>query len=463
MTDYYESYIGTSKEEREEMLASINKSDILELFSDIPKELLFDGDMNIPGPFSEAALARYFKNIASKNMDPNKITSFLGGGIRQQYIPAALAEIMSRGELYTAYTPYQPEVSQGMLQIIYEYQSQVAELLDMDIVNASMYDWATAIGEVLLIMARITRKTRFIIAGPIPSNRLEVAKSYMQNENLKIEIIEDKDGALAIEKIISIFEEEATKPKKEQTIAGVYFEVPSFFGTLPEYPKRLVDTVHKSSALVAVGVDPISLGIISPPGEYGADFVVGEGQLLGNSPSTGGPLLGIMALKSDKKWIRQVPGRLIGKTTELTSERPGYCITLQTREQHIRREKATSNICSNQSLTAVNAAIYLATLGKQGVIELAQQLMDKAHYLANELNIIPGVTSPKYEKPFFSEFVVEFKGITHEELEEKCISKNYVPGIKLEGDGCLRLIAVSEILTLEMLDGFVATIKEVML
>ncbi|MHA2502187.1 MAG: aminomethyl-transferring glycine dehydrogenase subunit GcvPA [Candidatus Kariarchaeaceae archaeon] len=460
MSSFYESYIGTSEEERKAMLEEIGMNDILDLFSDIPEDLILDSPLPIPGPFSEQNLTRLFASIAAKSLDTSKVTSFLGGGIRQMYIPAAIEELMRRGELYTSYTPYQPEISQGLLQILYEYQSMLAEILAMDVVNASMYDWASALGEVVLVMARITRKQKVILAGPIGPNRLDVARAYVEASGHEL-ILMPGDGNVPMAELIDIFKAEGSKDKKEREYAGVYFEVPTYFGTLPDYPQQLVEAVHEVGGLVAVGVDPISLGVIAPPGDYDADFVIGEGQLLGNAPSSGGPLLGIMATKFDRKWIRQIPGRLIGATTELNSELPGYCITLQTREQHIRREKATSNICTNESITAVNAAIYMAALGKHGLVELSQSLTDRAHYLAAELNTIQGVTAPLYG-PIYSEFVIRFEGVDHQALEDKCISAGFVPGVKVDGEGCLRLLAVTDLHSKDDLDGFVQTIKEVM-
>jgi glycine dehydrogenase subunit 1 len=459
MTSYYESYIGTSQQERNDMLAELGYNDIMDLFSDIPSDLIQNTELNIPGPMSEAELLKLFTTIARRNK--TDLSSFLGGGTRQQYIPAMLEEVMMRGELYTAYTPYQPEISQGMLQLIYEYQSMVAELLAMDVVNASMYDWGSSIGEALLIMTRITRRTKLLVAEPVSPQRLEVVNSYLLHSNLELEVIPARNGNIDMENLIQRFTNESSKDKRDREIAGVYIEIPTYFGTIPEYPSQLADTVHAAGSLLTVGVDPTSLGVLSPPGEYGADIVVGEGQLLGNAVSSGGPLLGILATRNDRKWIRQLPGRLIGVTTELGSERPGYCITLQTREQHIRRDKATSNICTNQSITAVNTAIYLAALGKQGIVELSQSLFDRSHYLATQLSQIPGITAPMYE-PFFCEFVVEFRGYTHEELEKRCIEKGVIPGKAIVGDGCQRLIAVSELHCKVELDQFIAVIKEVM-
>lgn len=462
MKSFYESYIGTSAKEREQMLSDIGKSDIMDLFSEIPSEILLKESLNIPGPMSEAELTKFFSRIAKKNVDPSTITSFLGGGVRQQYIPAALEELMRRGELYTAYTPYQPEVSQGMLQLLFEYQSQVAELLDMDIVNASMYDWGSAMGETIKIMHRISKKNKIIIAHPVSPNRIEVTKAYIKYTDIKLEFIEAKDGNVDTEKLLQRLEEESAKDKKEQEIAGVYFEYPNYYGTLVNQAEKICDAAHKLKNLVTVGVDPVAMAIFKTPGEFGADFVVGEGQMLGNSVNSGGPLLGILASKFERKWIRQVPGRLIGATTELQSNTPGYCITLQTREQHIRREKATSNICSNQAITAVIASIYLSALGRDGIVELAQSLMDRAHYLAKQLDALDKVHAPKHKNFFFSEFLVDFDGITHEDLDAKCIKKGFIAGKPIGIDGCTRLISVSEIQTKEDIDNFVRCIKEVL-
>ncbi|MHA2251224.1 MAG: aminomethyl-transferring glycine dehydrogenase subunit GcvPA [Candidatus Kariarchaeaceae archaeon] len=458
MPSYYDSYIGTSSQERQEMLAEMGYNDIMELFSEVPQELLLDKPIDILGPLSEAELSKLFKKIANKN--ESTLLSFLGGGVRQQYIPAALEELMHRGELYTAYTPYQPEISQGMLQLIYEYQSMIAELFGVEVVNASLYDWGTALGEAILIMTRITRRSKIIIAGPVSPKRIEVAKSYLLHSGIELEILSGTNGNVPTEELIHLLHEEAARDKKERNIAGIYIEIPTYYGTLPNYPENLSNAVHEADCLLTVGVDPISLGILSPPGEYDADLVIGEGQLLGNAPSSGGPLLGILAAKFDKKWIRQLPGRLIGATTELDSELPGYCITLQTREQHIRREKATSNICTNQSITAVNAGIYLASLGKEGIKELSQGLFDRAHYLASEMNKLSNVKAPLYE-PFYAEFITEFTGISHTDLEQACLAKGVIPGIAIEGDSCLRLISVSELHCKNDLDTFVSVLKEV--
>lgn len=453
------SYLGTSPKERAEMLTEIGMESMRDLFSDVPDDLILDEPVDIPGPYSEAELTRLFKKIAAKNIANDKEV-FLGGGVRQVYIPAFLEEVMRRGEIYTAYTSYQPEVAQGLLQMVFEYESMVAELTGMDVINASLYDWASALGEAARMMVRISRKkTDVLIVHPVAPRRIEVLKSYTESSEIELEFI-DAMGDIDAEAVFSRLEKEKALDKKERNLAGIYIEIPTFHGVLPSKIQEIIDKAHELDILVTVGVDIISLGIIEPPGEYGADFVIGEGQLLGNGVNGGGPLLGILGSKYNRKWIQNFPGRLVGITEDLRDQDPGFCITLSTREQHIRREKATSNICSNQTLMAINAGIYLASLGPQGMEELAQGLLNRAHYLANGLNAINGVEAPLHG-PFFAEFLVKFENVSHEELEEKCRQEKIVPGHRIDAPGCVRLIAVSDVLLKSDLDHFIKTIKEV--
>ena len=454
----YSSYIGTSPEEQKEMLETIGKSNIEELFSDIPKDLILDEFVDIPGPYSEKELDKLFHNISRKNKVSDTL-SFLGGGVRQVYIPAFLEELMRRGEIYTAYTSYQPEVAQGMLQMVFEYESQLAELTGMDVINASLYDWASAVGEAFRMMVRIKRKRdTILVLNPISPKRLKVASTYTDGPHIRIKVIES-EGDIDVEAAKKLILEDSALDKKERKLAGIYFEVPTYHGVLPSKIDELIKVAHENKLLVTVGVDVISLGIIKPPGDYGADFVVGEGQLLGNGVSAGGPLLGILGSKYDRKWIQNFPGRLVGITKDERDGDDAYCITLSTREQHIRREKATSNICSNQTLMAVNAGIYLAGLGPKGIEELAQGLMDRAAYLADGLEKLG--YGPQY-KPFFSEFVVDFGSIDHEDLEAKFLERGIAPGTKIKGEGCRRLLAVSDLMTREDLDKFLEVTKEVL-
>ncbi len=457
----YQSYLGISPEEEQQMLKELGLTSTMDLFSDVPSHLLLKEPIQIPGPFTESELDRLFRKIAKKNKTFEEVVPFLGGGVRPVYIPAFLEELMRRGEIYTAYTSYQPEVAQGMLQMVYEYESMIAELTGMEVVSASLYDWGTALGESARMMCRITRKSTVVVVHPISPRRLDVLHAYTEPAGIKIEEIHAQ-GDYDIDAIRQLITEYGAKDKSDQDIAGIYFEAPTYHGVLSSHVDEIVSLAHEHGILVTVGVDLISLGILRPPSEYNADFVIGEGQILGNAISAGGPLLGVLATKFNRKWIQNFPGRLVGKTTELNSDNPGYCITLSTREQHIRRQKATSNICTNQTLMAVNAGIYLAGLGSRGIQELAQGLMDRAYYLANKLNEIKGVTAPMYS-PFFAEFVAKFDNITHNELEQLCIEKGVVPGIPLDiDDGCARLISVSDIHQRADLDHFVNVIDEVM-
>lgn len=453
----FQSYLGIGSEEADQMLSELGIGSILDLFSDVPSHLLLKDPLEIPGPYSEYELDRIFRKIAEKNRTDLK--PFLGGGVRQVYIPAFLEELMRRGEIYTAYTSYQPEVAQGMLQMVYEYESMIAELTEMEVVSASLYDWGTALGESARMMVRIKRRDGILVAHPISPRRLDVLKSYTEPADIQISVVES-EGDYDFQTLKEMIVSDGRKDRKERKFAGLYLEVPTFHGVLSDHVEELVALAHENDMLVTVGVDMVSLGLLKPPAAYGADFVIGEGQIFGNPMSAGGPLLGILATNFNRKYIQNFPGRLVGKTTELGSDHPGYCITLSTREQHIRREKATSNICSNQTLMAVNAGIYLASLGPSGIQELAQGIIDRAHYLIGELGKISGVKIP-YPN-VFGEFLVEFEGLTHEQLETKCMEKGFIPGIKIDDKGCKRLIGVSDTFQREDLDEFVAVIKEVM-
>ncbi|RMG37565.1 MAG: aminomethyl-transferring glycine dehydrogenase subunit GcvPA [Methanobacteriota archaeon] len=453
----YQSYLGVSPQEVGQMLSELGLQSTMDLFSDVPSHLLLEDPLKIPGPYSEYELDRIFREIAKKNRTDLK--PFLGGGVRQVYVPAFLEELMRRGEIYTAYTSYQPEVAQGMLQMIYEYESMIAELTDMDVVSASLYDWGTALGESARMMARIKRRNGILVAHPISPRRLDVLRSYTEPADIHVTVV-DSQGDYDFSTLQELIEKDGAKEKKSREFAGLYLEVPTFHGVLSDKVEELISIAHENDILVTVGVDMISLGILKPPSSYGADFVIGEGQVFGNALNAGGPLLGILAMNFDRKKIQNFPGRLVGKTTELGSDHPGYCITLSTREQHIRREKATSNICSNQTLMAINAGIYLASLGPEGLRELAQGLMDRAHYLMNGLKGIAGVNIP-YSN-VFAEFLVEFEGISHEQLEKHCMNHGFIPGIKIDGPGCKRLVGVSDIFHRDDLDEFVNVIREVM-
>jgi glycine dehydrogenase subunit 1 len=334
-----------------------------------------------------------------QNWNPRKGASFLGGGVWPHLIPEVVKVVTNRTEFLTAYTPYQAEISQGMLQALFEYQSLIAELVELPVVNASMYDWASALGEAALMTARVTKRRVVIVPELISPSRRRVLDTYTQPAGVTIKPVgyDSQTGKLDLEQLKSIVDSQT---------AGVYFENPSYLGFLDDQVDALADITHDTGGLFVVGVDPLSLGVLRSPGSYGADIVIGEGQPLGNPVNLGGPLLGIFASRDERALLRQLPGRIIGLTTAKTTEERGFVMTIQAREQHIRREKATSNICSNQALTAVTAAVYLSLLGPEGIAQLGKMILQLRGYAEKQLNTIDGVRAPLFDAPHFKEFVV---------------------------------------------------------
>lgn len=384
---------------KNQMLRDLGLTSVDELFSDIPQEILLRRKLDLPPSMSEIEIKRHMQAMFSKNKPFTKMISFLGCGAWPHYIPAHVTSLIHRAEFLTAYTPYQSESSQGILQALFEYQSFICELTGLEVANASMYDWATALGEAALMCSRITGRKKFIVPRLISPERLSVLRNYARGPGLKVIEIgyEKKTGLLDLDQL---------RKETDEDTAGVYIENPNYFGFLETQVDEIEDIVHKIGALFVVGVYPISLGILKGPGEYGADIVVGEGQPLGNPVSFGGPALGIFACRGEERFIRQLPGRLIGMTTTLDGKTRGYTMTLQTREQHIRRERATSNICSNETLCAVAAAIYLSSLGPKGFRELAEICAANASYAMKRLNSVEGLESPIFDSPHFNEFTL---------------------------------------------------------
>jgi glycine dehydrogenase subunit 1 len=371
------------------MMEKIGISFIAELYSDIPENLLFKGELDIPGPHSEAEVKTHVSGLLEENKTL-ATTPFLGGGVWPHYVPSVVDEVIHRAEFLTSYTPYQPEISQGILQAIFEYQSLVCELVGMDVSNSSLYDWATGVGEAGLMSSRITRKKKLLVPDIMSPNRLSVLKIYTEPAGITVELVghDEKTGQLDMEDL---------KAKADGETAMVYIENPSYLGFAEEKVKEIGEIAHDAKALYVVGVDPTSLGVLEAPGMYDADLVVGEGQPLGNHMSYGGPLLGILACRHDNKLIRQMPGRIIGITQTLKDERQGYVMTLATREQHIRREKATSNICSNEALNAVAAGVYLSLMGPAGMKDLGEHIMSKSKYAQDKIGELPGVRAPLFD------------------------------------------------------------------
>ncbi|AWI03015.1 aminomethyl-transferring glycine dehydrogenase subunit GcvPA [Clostridium drakei] len=385
-------YIPVTPEDEKEMLNSIGLNSLDELFSDIPESIKLKRSLSLPGGLSELELLRYLDTLANKNLSTSELTCFLGAGAYDHYIPALIKHIVSKSEFYTAYTPYQAEISQGTLQCIFEYQSMICELTGLDAANASMYDGATACTEAALMAVDSTRKKKILVSKTVHPETRKVVETYTKFKDIELIEIDMEDGVTDLEKLKSAIDNKT---------AGVILQNPNFFGIIEEV-KELEKITHDNKALLIMSVDPISLGILKSPGELGADIAVGEGQSLGNNMSFGGPYVGFMATKA--KLMRKMPGRIVGQTQDLDGRR-GFVLTLQAREQHIRREKATSNICSNEALNALAAAIYLTTMGKKGIKEVAYQSTQKAHYAFNKV-INSGKFKPLFNKPFFKEFAL---------------------------------------------------------
>jgi glycine dehydrogenase subunit 1 len=400
-------YLPKSPAERQEMLAAIGANSIEELFETIPEKYRLRDALKLPGPFSEAEVIDYFKQRAAENSVG--YTSFLGAGVYQHLRSVITDTILLRGEFLTSYTPYQAEISQGTLQAIFEFQTLMCQLTGQEVANASMYDGSTATTEAVLMAERLTGRNRVLVARSVHPEYREVLQTYAKNSGLHVEEIGyTKSGTLNVAAIKSALKDD---------VAAVVVQSPNFFGVLETLP-GVVDVAHAAGALLVVAIaEGVSLGAVKPPEE--ADIVAMEAQSFGLAPSYGGPFAGVIA--SREKFVRQMPGRLAGQTTDTRGKR-GFVLTLATREQHIRREKATSNICTNQALCALAATVHLMLLGKEGLREMAEQNLAKAQFALIELEKIPGVKRA-FDGPFFNEFTLEFprsvRIINGELLKEK--------------------------------------------
>src|SRR4030067_150471 len=387
-------YVANTDRNRKEMLQKIGVGSFEELLKDIPEELRLKKPLNLPKGLSELEVTKLLRELSGQNRSSDEYVNFLGAGSYDHFIPAAVDQIISRSEFYTAYTPYQAEASQGTLQSIYEFQSLICQLTEMELANASLYDGGSALGEACLLAHYHTEKNKVLIPENLHPFYKRVLRTYVSGQGLKLVEIPHIDGQIRAS---------AIKEKIDDQSAAVVIQNPNFFGILEEDIEEIEKLTHSSGALLIMVCDPISLGILKTPGEYNADIVVGEGQSLGNRMSFGGPYLGYFACK--KEYLRRLPGRLIGVTIDSRGQR-GFVMTLQTREQHIRREKATSNICTNQGLMALAATVYLSLMGKQGIKEVAKLSAQKAHYALEQIESKTGFRL-KFSAPFFKEFVVE--------------------------------------------------------
>ncbi len=441
-------YIPMTEDDRNEMLQRIGVSSFEELIREIPVEARFKGKLNLPEPLSELEVRKLLQEIADQN---GRLTVFAGGGAYDHYVPSIVFHIMSYPQFYTAYTPYQAEVSQGTLQAMYEYQSLICELFDMEVANASMYDGASALAEAALMSIRIRRK-RNVVLYPENLNPLykKVLLTYLHGQDDEpVEVRYDREtGRLDLDDLRS---------KLNENVAGVLIQHPNFFGVMEDMPE-IAKMVHEAGAALVVHVDPITLGVLAPPGEYGADIATAEGQPLGLPLAFGGPYLGVFASRFE--YIRQMPGRISGKTIDAAGN-TGFVMTLQTREQHIRRERATSNICSNQQLCALAVAVYLSTMGKAGIKEVAEQSFYRAYYLFDKL--MENGIEPAFKGTFFREFAVKTP-IPASEVVDKMADKGILAGVPFSLFGMdenLLLIAVTEKRSKKEMDEYVKAFLEV--
>lgn len=409
-------YLPNTPADQKEMLESIGVDSVEALFSDIPKELRLNRELNIGAPMSEIELSAHMKELSSMNLNLNDVTCFLGAGAYDHYVPSVIKHITSRSEFYTAYTPYQPEISQGTLQAIFEYQTMICNLTGMDVSNASMYDGASACAEAAMMAAESTRRKSVIVSKTVNPEVRRVLKTYLRFKEIELVEVDEAEGVTDIEKL---------KAALNSNTAGVIVQNPNFFGIVEDYTE-IEKLAHGNKSLLIMNVDPISLAILKTPGEIGADIAIGEGQALGNNISFGGPYLGFMATTS--KLMRKMPGRIVGETTDVDGKR-AYVLTIQAREQHIRRQKATSNICSNEALNALSAVIYLSTMGKQGLKEVAAQCVSKSNYAYKKL-IETGKFKPVFNKPFFKEFVLR-SDICPCKLNDELLKNNILGGFNI--------------------------------
>ncbi|WP_027963422.1 aminomethyl-transferring glycine dehydrogenase subunit GcvPA [Halalkalibacillus halophilus] len=437
-------YIPMTDSDQKEMLKTIGVEHSDELFQDIPEKVRFKGDLNIKPAKSEYELTKELSALAGQNSNLQSHTSFLGAGVYHHYIPSLVDHVISRSEFYTAYTPYQPEISQGELQAIFEFQTMICEITGMEVANSSMYDGGTALAEAVNLSAGQTKRKKILVSKAIHPESLEVIYTYARGFNLNIVEIDHEDGLTDLQQLQSELDEDT---------ASVVMQYPNFFGQVE--PLKEVETIleDQKKTMMIVSSNPLSLGYLTPPGEFGADIVVGDTQVFGIPAQFGGPHCGYFA--TTKKLMRKVPGRLVGQTVDENGHR-GFVLTLQAREQHIRRDKATSNICSNQALNALATSVALTTLGKQGLTEMAELNMKKARYAKQAFEKAGFETV--YSNKFFNEFVVKTKQSVSS-INESLLSKGFIGGYDLgqfnEKLNNHMLVAVTEIRSKEEIDNFV--------
>lgn len=436
-------FIPHTEADIKKMLDTIGLASVDDLYSDVPKEVIFKEEYDIPSAMTEIELRRHFEELGKKN---RRLTVFAGGGAYDHYSPATVAHLLQRSEFYTAYTPYQPEISQGTLQYIFEYQSMISELTGMEATNASMYDGATATAEAMFMMvASAKKRNRVVLSGTLTDAVIRVVKTYAHFHGITVTVVPSKDGVSDQEAIL--------KEMEAGDVAGVIVPCPNRYGIVEDFT-GFADKIHALKGFLTINADPSALAVLRTPAEWGADVAVGDGQTLGMPLQFGGPYLGYISCS--KTMLRKMPGRVVGATKDIDGKR-GYVLTLQAREQHIRREKATSNICSNQSLMALYATIYLALMGKEGMKEVNKLSCDGAHYLYNKL-MATGKFEPAFPgKPFLKEFTLRTK-LDMAKVNEKLLENDIMGPLVLE-DGMVEF-AVTEKRTREEIDRLVEIISK---
>ena len=442
-------YFPNTESDRRAMLEAIGAASIDELFAMIPPELRMTRGLCVPPGLGELELTAHVAELAGRNTSAAESACFLGGGSYDHFIPAVVDMVAARSEFYTAYTPYQAEASQGSLQAFFEYQTLIAELTGMDVSNASMYDGGSAAVEAVLMAMHATGRNRVVTAESVHPEYRQILDTYLADQDVDLVTLAAPSGTISPSDLAATVNAET---------ACVLVQHPNFFGCLEEV-EQLAEIAHRSGALFIVSVDPISLGLLKRPGDYGADIVVAEGQSLGNPMAFGGPYLGTMACR--EQFLRRMPGRLVGQTVDRRGNRC-WVLTLQTREQHIRREKATSNICTNEGLLALRATVYLSLMGPTGMRQVAELCLQKSRYAAERLSAVPSL-SLAFDRPTFKEFVVRVKNGAVDALIEKALKENIFAGVPLdrfypELSDCL-LVAVTEKRTKAEIDRLAAVLK----
>ena len=437
-------YISNTAAEQKTMLDVIGARSIEDLLSRVPAKARLARPLALPEAAAEMDLIGEMRALASANADADSYTCFLGAGSYDHFVPGVINHMILRGEFFTAYTPYQPEASQGTLRTIYEYQTMIAELTGMDVANASIYDGGSSLAEAALMAASVTGRSEIVLAAGVNPLYRHVTATYCDGLKIKLRAVPAPDGVMDLEAARTLVDGKKT--------AALVIQTPNFYGCLEDVAVA-AEIAHAAGALLVVAADPVNLGVLEGPGRLGADIVIGEGQGLGVPMSFGGPNLGVFAAK--KELVRRMPGRLVGATVDLDGQR-GFVLTLQTREQHIRRAKATSNICTNVALCALMATIYVATMGKRGLVEVGELSAAKAHYAAERLTKIPGV-SLRFPAPFFKEFTLKLP-VSPDRVVGKLLKQRILGGVPLKRfdktlADCL-LVAVTEKRTRAEIDAF---------